>query len=248
MSKFKVGDRVRLKKSVTREDLGKVHLDCRQGQRDLLDPRDAGHVFRVIGAQDNPDRPSQNTQLENGWWVDRKWLKLVEAESEQDPLHDPNDGDYVPIGHATLDEALHGPTHSDGGVWLAPAGTPLPTAADINGPDSPWTKLGEVIADGYEEFQDKINEASAKLAASMEGVTVENFQSGALITDWDLNDCAAALGIDSKGDPDVGPNEDSFYPGGKIYADASLGEVAKDEITFTVEQVVALLNAFAKEV
>lgn len=299
-NKFKIGDKVRLKKSVTREDLGKVYLDCEYGQRDLLGPRDAGFQFEVTGLDVSPSCPLENTQLNNLWWVHNKWLKLVEA--EPDPLHDPNDGNYVPmtdaelnphrqfnygaamrvsdldspatdswlreqdavtphftvhqdgkieqhldLGHTTVDEVLDGPAHSDGGVWLAPAGTPLPTAADINGPDSPWTKLGEIASDGYEEFQEKINEASAKLAASMEGVTVENFQSGAS-TSWNPKTLtAAALGIDIKEDSDMGPNEDSYYDP-KRMSPCQPVKFPGDEPTFTAEQVVALLEAYKKAV
>lgn len=216
MTKFNVGDEVRLEKSVddssTYEDTGLFPREIRMlrgkeltvieverdGYTGLLD------VLVVVATSPDDDHSA---------WLSSNAIKLIKA--EPDPLHDPNEGGYVPIGHTTVDEALGSPAHSDGGVWLAPAGTPMPTAADINGPDSPWTKLGEILGDG---------------------VVV------------DIDDFAAALGIDSKGDPDVGPNEDSFYPGGKIYADASIGEVAKDEITFTVEQVVALLEAYKKAV
>lgn len=76
---------------------------------------------------------------------------------------------------------------------------------------------------------------------------------------YEWRDCECKRICDKKEDPDVGPNEDSFYPGGKIYADTitingnvdhvSSGRAEDPEaITFTLEQVVALLNAFKSEV
>jgi hypothetical protein len=141
----------------------------------------------------------------------------------------------------TAEELFSFAGDSDGGVDLNMSVNPFPVRHDKK--EDPAVGPNEDASDGYEEFQDKINKSAAKLAASMEGASLDPL-------------VISALGIDSKGDPVVGPNEDSFYPGGKIYAEhinsayypPLTKEDASPEVTFTLEQVVALLNALKSEV
>jgi hypothetical protein len=53
---------------------------------------------------------------------------------------------------------------------------------------------------------------------------------------------------DKKEDPTVGPNEDSFYDPSDGGYEPLIKEDASPEVTFTLEQVVALLNALKSEV